>query len=33
MLMRRYRFVEDALTISKPEDEHVVDQTRQNYKL
>ncbi|KAJ7355885.1 hypothetical protein DFH08DRAFT_955329 [Mycena albidolilacea] len=33
MLMRRYRFVEDALAIGKPEDEHVVDQTRQNYKL
>ncbi|KAJ7355886.1 hypothetical protein DFH08DRAFT_922757 [Mycena albidolilacea] len=33
MLMRRYRFVEDGLAIGKPEDEHVVDQTRQNYKL
>jgi hypothetical protein len=33
MLMRRYRFVEDGLAIGKPEDEDVVDQTRQNYKL
>ena len=33
MMMRRYRFVEEDLTIGKPETEHVVAQTRQNVKL
>jgi hypothetical protein len=33
MMMRRYRFVEDNLTIGRPEDEQVVDQTRQSVKL
>jgi hypothetical protein len=33
MMMRRYRFVEEDLTIGKPETEHVVAQTRQNFKL
>ncbi|KAF5352160.1 hypothetical protein D9758_009192 [Tetrapyrgos nigripes] len=33
MMMRRYRFVEDDLIICKPETDHVVDQTRHNYKL
>jgi len=31
--MRRYRFVEEGLTLGKREDEVVVDQTRQNFKL
>ncbi|MFG2286720.1 hypothetical protein ACGFOU_11775 [Streptomyces sp. NPDC048595] len=33
MMMRRYRFAEDRLTVGMPETEHVVHQTRQNYKL
>jgi hypothetical protein len=34
MMMRRYRFVEEDLTIGKPEtDNDGVDQARQNYKL
>lgn len=33
MMMRRYRFTEEDLTIGKPETEHVVTQTRQNFKL
>ncbi|KAJ7442388.1 hypothetical protein B0H11DRAFT_2348206 [Mycena galericulata] len=33
MLMRRYRFVEEDLTIGKPETEHVVMQARANFKL
>jgi hypothetical protein len=33
MTMRRYRFVEDGLTIGNPETEHVVTQTRENFKL
>lgn len=33
MMMRRYRFVEEGLTIGKPEDDNVVAQTRENYKL
>ncbi|KAK7000274.1 hypothetical protein R3P38DRAFT_2561824 [Favolaschia claudopus] len=31
--MRRYRFVEDSLTIGKPETQEVIDQTRANFKL
>ncbi|AEK46506.1 hypothetical protein RAM_40195 [Amycolatopsis mediterranei S699] len=33
MMMRRYRFTEEDLTIGRPETEHVVAQTRQNIKL
>ncbi|KAJ4385999.1 Molybdenum cofactor sulfurase [Gnomoniopsis smithogilvyi] len=33
MMMRRYRFVEENLTIGKPEDENVVNQNRENFKL
>ncbi|KAJ7078787.1 BcABA3, partial [Mycena epipterygia] len=33
MMMRRYRFVDEGLTIGKPETEHVVSQTRANFKL
>ena len=33
MMMRRYRFVEEALAIGKRETEHVIDQTRKNHKL
>lgn len=33
MMMRRYRFVEDNMTIGSPETEHVLSQTRQNFKL
>lgn len=33
MMMRRYRFVEESLTIGTPEDERVVNQTRNNFKL
>ncbi|MEU9243305.1 hypothetical protein [Streptomyces sp. NPDC048385] len=33
MMMRRYRFTDDGLTIGLPETEDVVRQTRQNYKL
>ncbi|KAJ7668047.1 BcABA3 [Mycena rosella] len=33
LMMRRYRFVEDDLTIGRPETEHVVSQTRANFKL
>ncbi|KAF4554383.1 Hypothetical protein D9617_4g001370 [Elsinoe fawcettii] len=33
MMMRRYRFVEEGLTIGKPEDQDVVNQTRRNVKL
>ena len=33
MMMRRYRFVEENLTIGKPETDHVIDQTRRNFKL
>jgi Ni,Fe-hydrogenase I large subunit len=31
--MRRYRFVEDALTIGHPETTSVIKQTRQHFKL
>jgi hypothetical protein len=33
MTMRRYRFIEDNLTIGNPETEYVVKQTRKNFKL
>lgn len=33
MTTRRYRFVEDGLTIGKPETEQVVELTRNNFKL
>ncbi|KJZ69259.1 hypothetical protein HIM_11352 [Hirsutella minnesotensis 3608] len=33
MTMRRYRFVEEDLTIGRPETESVVEQARQNFKL
>lgn len=33
MMMRRYRFVEEDLTVGREEDAGVVDQTRKNYKL
>ena len=33
MTTRRYRFVEDGMLIGKPENEHVVAQTRNNFKL
>jgi hypothetical protein len=33
MMMRRYRFVEEDLTIGTPETTHVVAQTRRNFKL
>jgi hypothetical protein len=33
MMMRRYRFVEEGLTMGKPEVDHVVAQTRVNFKL
>lgn len=33
MMMRRYRFVEESLTIGKPEDDVVIRQTRENFKL
>ncbi|KAK4444024.1 hypothetical protein QBC34DRAFT_475985 [Podospora aff. communis PSN243] len=33
MMMRRYRYVEDGMIIGKLEDEEVVEQTRQKYKL
>jgi hypothetical protein len=33
IMMRRYRFVEDNLTVGKPETEEVVVQTRENFKL
>jgi hypothetical protein len=33
MLMGRYRFVDENLTIGKPETEHVVMQARANFKL
>ncbi|KUJ17652.1 uncharacterized protein LY89DRAFT_747336 [Mollisia scopiformis] len=33
MNMRRYRFVEEDLTIGRPETEQVVRETRENYKL
>ena len=33
MLTRRYRFVEEDLTIGKPEDDAVVSETRLNFKL
>ncbi|KAF5713176.1 aba 3 [Fusarium globosum] len=33
MMMRRYRYVEEELTIGRPETESVVAQTRQNVKL
>ena len=33
MMMRRYRFVEEDLTIGKIEDATVIDQTRRNFKL
>ncbi|KAH8585702.1 BcABA3 [Bisporella sp. PMI_857] len=33
MMMRRYRFVEEDLTIGTPETAHVVDETRRNFKL
>jgi hypothetical protein len=33
MMMRRYRFVEEDMTIGREEDVSVVNQTRNNYKL
>ncbi|KAF7194936.1 Alpha-ionylideneethane synthase aba3 [Pseudocercospora fuligena] len=33
MMMRRYRFVEENLTIGQPEDASVIEQTRNNFKL
>ncbi|KAJ7671916.1 BcABA3 [Mycena rosella] len=33
LMMRRYRFVEEDLTIGRPETEHVISQTRANFKL
>lgn len=33
LMMRRYRFVEEDLTIGREEDDRVVHQTRQHYKL
>jgi hypothetical protein len=33
MMMRRYRFVEEGLTIGKPEDNEVVQEARRNVKL
>lgn len=33
MMMRRYRFVEEDLTIGKPETSYVIEQTRRNFKL
>ncbi|OIW27381.1 hypothetical protein CONLIGDRAFT_633738 [Coniochaeta ligniaria NRRL 30616] len=33
MMMGRYRFVEDGLTIGKPETEDVISQTRRKFKL
>jgi hypothetical protein len=33
MMMRRYRFVEEGLTIGQPETERVITETRQNVKL
>jgi hypothetical protein len=33
MLMRRYRFVEEQLTVGHPDDRAVVEQTRRNFKL
>ncbi|KAH8881113.1 hypothetical protein GQ53DRAFT_888818 [Thozetella sp. PMI_491] len=33
MMMRRYRFVEENLTIGRPETDHVVEQARKNFKL
>ncbi|KAJ9611444.1 hypothetical protein H2200_004628 [Cladophialophora chaetospira] len=33
MMMHRYRFVEDKLTIGNPENEHVVNEARKNVKL
>jgi hypothetical protein len=33
MAMRRYRFVEENMTVGREEDMHVVDQTRNHYKL
>jgi len=33
MTMRRYRFIEDNLTIGNAETEYVVKQTRKNFKL
>lgn len=33
MMMRRYRFVEDGLTVGKAENDEVVARTRSNYKL
>lgn len=33
LMMRRYRFVEESMTIGREEDVNVVDQTRNHYKL
>lgn len=33
MMMQRYRFVEEGLTIGRQENKQVVDQTRQHFKL
>ncbi|PYH29892.1 ABA 3 protein [Aspergillus neoniger CBS 115656] len=33
MTMRRYRFVEEGLTIGKTESEEIINETRQNFKL
>lgn len=33
MMMRRYRFVEEGLTIGRPETDQVIDQARRHFKL
>lgn len=33
MIMRRYRFVEEGLTLGRPEDKRVIEQTRKHVKL
>ncbi|KAK4613080.1 Alpha-ionylideneethane synthase aba3 [Fulvia fulva] len=33
MMMRRYRYVEEDMTMGREEDSEIVDQTRNNYKL
>ncbi|KAJ7171645.1 hypothetical protein C8R43DRAFT_978911 [Mycena crocata] len=33
MMMRRYRFVDEGLTLGHPETEHIVEQARANHKL
>ncbi|KAJ7171585.1 hypothetical protein C8R43DRAFT_978755 [Mycena crocata] len=33
MMMRRYRFVDEGLTLGQPETEHIVEEARANHKL